>query len=46
MAAIPIAEKHRDRLLLQEALWRQETLETGEIADYVSGERRRWRDTA
>ena len=45
-ASIPVAEKYGDRLLLQKALWLQETLETGEIPDYSSGERRKWRDAA
>ena len=45
-ATIPVAEKHGDQLLLQKALWLQETLETGEIPDYTSGERRKWRGGA
>lgn len=43
-ATIPVAKKHGDQLLLQKALWLQETLETGEIPDYTSGERSKWRD--
>jgi hypothetical protein len=41
-ATIPVAEKHGDRRLLQKAKWLQRTLETGEIPDYLAGERRQW----
>jgi hypothetical protein len=41
-STIPVAEKHADLLLLQKAKWLQQTLETGEIPDYVAGERRAW----
>lgn len=41
-SAIPMAEKHGDLLLLQKAKWLQHTLATGEIPDYVAGERRAW----
>lgn len=43
-STIPVAEKHGDLLLLQKAKWLQHTLETGEIPDYVAGERRAWTD--
>jgi hypothetical protein len=39
-STIPLAEKHRDRLLLQKAKWLQHTLETGKIPNYRGGERR------
>ncbi len=41
-STIPVAEKHGDLLLLQKAKWLQHTLETGEMPDYVAGERRAW----
>jgi hypothetical protein len=39
---IPLAEKHGDTLLLQKARWLQHTLETGNIPDYLAGQRRAW----
>ena len=39
---IPVAEKHGDQLLLQKAKWLQHTLATGEMPNYVAGERRSW----
>lgn len=39
---IPKAEQHGNAVLLQKAKWLQHTLETGEIPDYASGERRTW----
>jgi hypothetical protein len=41
-ATIPVAEEHGDLLLLQKARWLKHTLETGEIPDYLAGERRAW----
>jgi hypothetical protein len=41
-STIPVAEKHGDQRLLQKAKWLLHTLETGEIPDYLAGERRPW----
>lgn len=41
-STIPLAETHGNVLLLQEAKRLLHTLETGEIRDYVAGERRAW----
>lgn len=41
-STIPIALKFDDTLLGQKALWLQKTIETGEIPDYLNGERRDW----
>ena len=38
--AIEVANKYDDQSLLQKANWLVKTLETGEIPDYLSGERR------
>jgi hypothetical protein len=37
---IEIAKKHKDKWLLQKALWMEESLRTGKIPDYLRGERR------
>lgn len=42
MSAIEVAERHGDLLLLQKAKWLLHTLETGEMPDYMAGERRAW----
>lgn len=39
-SVIEVATKHNDGRLLQQAGWLQQTLETGEIPDYLAGERR------
>lgn len=39
---IPKAKLHGNVLLVQKAKWLQYTLETGQIPDYVAGERRSW----
>jgi hypothetical protein len=42
MSAIEVAQRHGDLLLLQKAKWLLHTLETGEMPDYMAGERRAW----
>lgn len=41
-SAIEVAQRHGDALLLQKARWLLHTLETGEMPDYMAGERREW----
>lgn len=41
-SAIEVAQRHGDGLLLQKAKWLLHTLETGEMPDYMAGERREW----
>lgn len=41
-SAIEVAQRHNDVLLLQKAKWLVNALETGDIPDYMAGERRAW----